>query len=103
MRYIEAVVNKLTTTTILTKYGALLGSMEGNFSTNFDFDSITSFIQMQLESMPSWTIETQVLSGSDASRKTASIPDLYSSVMEPSLESVTNAIQKIDEITGIQE
>lgn len=100
---VEAVVNKLTTTTILTKYGALLGSMEGNFSTNFDFDSITSFIQMQLESMPSWTIETQVLSGSDASRKTASIPDLYSSVMEPSLESVTNAIQKIDEITGIQE
>lgn len=100
---VEAVVNKLTTTTILTKYGALLGSMEGNFSTNFDFDSITSFIQMQLESMPSWTIETQILSGSDASRKTASIPDLYSSVMEPSLESVTNAIQKIDEITGIQE
>ena len=100
---VEAVVSKLTTTTILTKYGALLGSMEGNFSTNFDFDSITSFIQMQLESMPSWTIETQVLSGSDASRKTASIPDLYSSVMEPSLESVTNAIQKIDEITGIQE
>ena len=100
---VEAVVNKLTTTTILTKYGALLGSMEGNFSTNFDFDSITSFIQMQLESMPSWTIETQVLSGSDASRKTASMPDLYSSVMEPDEESVAQAIQKIDEITKIQE
>ena len=96
---VEAVVNKLTTTTILTKYGELLGSMEGNFTTNFDFDSITGFVKMQLNDMPSWSVETQVLTGADASRKTASMPDLYSSVMIPDEEQVENAKLKIDEIT----
>ncbi len=96
---VEAVVNKLTTTTILTKYGELLGSMEGNFTTNFDFDSITGFVKMQLNDMPSWSVETQVLTGADASRKTASIPDLYSSVMIPDEEQLENAKGKIDEIT----
>lgn len=97
---VEAVVNKLTTTTILTKYGALLGSMEGNFTTNFDFDSITGFVKMQLKDMPSWTVETQVLTGADASRKTASMPDLYSSVMIPDEEQVKTAKAKIDELTN---
>lgn len=96
---VEAVVNKLTTTTILTKYGELLGSMEGNFTTNFDFDSITGFVKMQLNDMPSWSVETQVLTGADASRKTASMPDLYSSVMIPDEEQLENAKGKIDEIT----
>ena len=93
-----AVVNKLTSSTILTKYGKLLGSMEGNFTTNIDFESITAFIEMQLANMPSWTIETQVLSGSDASMKTASIPNYYSSVMLPDEESVKTSHQKIEEI-----
>ena len=96
---VEAVVNKLTTTTILTKYRELLGSMEGNFTTNFDFDSITGFVKMQLNDMPSWSVETQVLTGADASRKTASMPDLYSSVMIPDEEQLENAKGKIDEIT----
>lgn len=95
---ISALVNKLSTGTILTKYGELIGSMEGNFVTNIDIDSITSFVKMQLDKMPSWTIETQVLKGSDASMKTASMPDLYSSVMLPDEESVKEAIAKIDEI-----
>ena len=97
---VEAVVNKLTTTTILTKYGELLGSMEGNFTTNFDFDSITGFVKMQLNDMPSWSVETQVLTGADASRKTASMPDLYSSVMIPDEEQVKTAKAKIDELTN---
>lgn len=95
---VSAVVNKLTSSTILTKYGELLGSMEGNFTTNIDFESITAFIEMQLADMPSWTIETQVLSGSDASMKTASIPNYYSSVMLPDEESVKTSHQKIEEI-----
>ncbi len=96
---VSAIVNKLSTSTILTKYGELIGSMEGNFVTNIDIDSITSFVKMQLDKMPSWTIESQVLKGSDASMKTASMPNLYSSVMVPLEDSVKEAIKKIDEIT----
>ena len=49
--------------------------------------------------MPSWTIEMQVLEGSDAQRKTASIPNLYSAVMIPDEESVLTSVQKINELT----
>ena len=73
--------------------------MEGNLTTNIDIDSITAFAKMQLEQMPSWTIEMQVLEGSDAQRKTASIPNLYSAVMIPDEESVLTSVQKINELT----
>ena len=50
--------------------------------------------------MPSWEIKTNVLAGVDDYQKTLSMPDLYSYVMMPSSSSISEAIQKIDEITG---
>ena len=61
--------------------------------------NISSFIQMQIDEMPTWTIETMVLTGSDSYELTASFPDLYSSVMIPD-DSMNDAILKINEITG---
>ena len=97
---LSAVIEKLSTSTILTKYSQILGSIEGNFTTNLSLANITGFIEWQLDSMPSWTIESMVLTGSDASRKTASMPNLYSSVMIPDEEAVQEAIQKINDVTG---
>ena len=54
---------------------------------------------MQLDEMPNWCIESMVLSGSDSYQLTASFPDLYSAVMIPD-DSMQEAIQKINEITG---
>ena len=96
---IEALIQKATSTTILTKYADILKSMEGNFVTNMSMKNISSFLQMQLDEMPKWSIETMVLSGSDSYQLTASFPDLYSAVMIPD-DSMQEAIQKINEITG---
>ena len=96
---IEALIHKATSTTILTKYADILKSMEGNFVTNMSMKNISSFIQMQIDEMPTWTIETMVLTGSDSYELTASFPDLYSSVMIPD-DSMNDAILKINEITG---
>ena len=90
----------MSSSTILTKYSQILGSIEGDFTTNLSLANITGFIEWQLDGMPSWTVESMVLTGSDASRKTASMPDLYSSVMIPDEEVVQEAIQKINDITG---
>ncbi len=95
---ISGVINKLSSTTILTKYPQILGSIEGNFTTNMSLSNITGFLEWQLDTMSSWSIESMVLTGSDASMKTASMPDLYSSVMIPSEESVESAIAKINEV-----
>jgi len=96
---IKAMIEKASSTKILTKYGAILGSIEGNFMTNMEMNDITSFIQMQLEKNPTWEITNQVLRGSDDYQLTASIPNLYSAVMIPNEESVKEAISKINEIT----
>ena len=63
-------------------------------------DSIKNFFEWQLDNMPSWEIKTNVLAGVDDYQKTLSMPDLYSYVMMPSSSSISEAIQKIDEITG---
>ena len=95
---IEAFINKVMNSTILTKYPKLLGSIEGDFDTNLELSSITSFIEMQLDKMPNWNIEKNVLSGSDDYQCTASFPELYSAVMIPNEESLANSIQKINEL-----
>ncbi len=92
---IKGMVNKLTSGTILTRYTKILGSIEGNFATNLSLSNLTAFIQKQLDGNPSWTVENLVLGGADSSELTASMPDLYSSVMLPNEESVNEAIQKI--------
>ena len=96
---IEALIHKVSSTTILTKYADILKSMEGNFVTNMSMKNISSFIQKQLDEMPEWSVETMVLSGSDSYELTAAFPDLYSAVMIPD-DSVNEAIVKINEITG---
>ncbi len=97
---IKGIVNKVTSPTILIKYPEIIGSIEGNFTTNMSLDSIKSFMEWQLDNMPSWEIKTNVLAGVDDYQKTLSMPDLYSYVMMPSSSSISEAIQKIDEITG---
>lgn len=96
---IKAMIDKVTSTTILTKYASILNSIEDNFTTNMNMSDITGFIQMQLNDNPSWTIENMVLTGSDSSERTNSMPKYYSSVMIPNEESVKEAIAKINSIT----
>ena len=82
------------------KITKILNSIEGNFATNLSLESITKFIQKQLAENPSWTVENNVLSGTDARELTNAFPDLYSAVMIPNEESVKKAIEKINEIKG---
>lgn len=96
---IKAMIDKVTSTTILKKYASILSSIENNFITNMNMTDITGFIQMQLNDNPNWTIENIVLTGSDSSEKTNSMPKYYSSVMIPNEDSVKEAIEKINSIT----
>ena len=97
---IEAMVNKLTSSKFLTNYASLLGSIEGNFSTNISMNEITSLVKKQIKEMPKWTIFQQVLTGSNSSELTYTFPNGYGYVMIPDEESVENAKNKINEITN---
>ena len=94
------IINKLLSGTILTKYTSILNTLEGSFQTNIKQDEISTLVKQQLQDMSSWTIKTNSLTGSDASRKTYSAGSQLLYVMIPNEESVQNAKDQIAEVMG---
>ena len=95
---IEALINKAISPSIIMNYTSLLNALNGSFITNLDTNSITEFIKMQIDEMPSWEIENISLNGTDASDYTYSYGGTKLYVMYPDNETVINAQNKIDEI-----
>ena len=98
---IEAIMKKvLNSTTILTKYTSILDSLKGSFQTNIDQDDISKLVKDQINSMSSWTIKTNSLTGTGASNPTYSMGSQLLYTMIPSSTSVNAAKEKINEILG---
>lgn len=97
---ISAIIKKVTSSSALvTKYSAILKTLGNSFQTNMDQDRIYSFVNYQLEKMPSWHIQTISLEGRDSYNYTYSYGAQQLYVMEPDKDSIERAIQKINEIT----
>lgn len=98
---IEAIMKKvLNSSTILTKYTSILNALEDNFQTNINQNEISSLVKDQLNNMSSWTIKTNSLTGTGASRTTYSLGNIYSYVMIPDSDSVDAAKQEIKDVMG---
>lgn len=97
----KAIINKLTSSKIVTKYKDLLESLNGKFVTDLGSGEINKIIELE-STIPTWTIETQTLNGFDDSEKTSLMPDLYSYVMTPDEKSITDAKNKINEILKVE-
>ncbi len=98
---IEAIINKvLDSNTILTKYTSILNSLEGSFQTNIDQKDISKLVKEQLQTMPSWKIKTNSLTGTGASNTTYSAGSQKLYVMIPNSESVQNAKKQIKSVMG---
>ena len=96
---ITAIMNKiLSSKTIISKYNSLLNTLEGSFQTNMDMNSITDLVKKQIDSMPSWTIVSQSVNGTDKQAYTHSYPGQQLYVMEPDMETVKTAKLKIEEV-----
>ena len=96
---LTAIIDKLTSSkTILTEYTKILSSLESSLETNIPSSQIYSLINLQLDSMPSWTIERISLSGTHIDAPTYTISTEYLYVFEPNPESVTEATAKIKEV-----
>jgi len=94
----SAILSKVTSSTaLITGYSDILDSVKKNFSTNLDTKSINRLVKMQLNDMRGWSIESQNLVGTGASKKTFTFPKMNLYVMERNEESVTNASTKIKE------
>jgi len=95
---IRAILNKtLSSKTLVTKYTSILKSLGSSFQTNTPQDQIYSLVNMQLDLMPSWSIDTYSLDGTDSRNYTYSYPGSKLYVMEPDYKTVVNARGLINE------
>ena len=97
-RMIAAILKKVISPNILVKYGDLLKAIDGNFATNISTDNITSMINMQLDKMPKWSIESISLDGSDGKEITYSYQKQELYVMIPNEESIKEVKTKLEEL-----
>lgn len=100
---LTAIINKVISPTLLTKYNSILNSVEKSFVTNMENDNITKFVKKQIKNNDKWTIESINLDGTDAFDYTYSYKSAKSYVMQPDEESVKNAKNKINEIINEKE
>lgn len=96
---IEKIFEKLTSsTTFISRYSDILGSLSGSFDTSISASDITSLANMQLNDMAKWTVETYNLDGPTGMAYTYSYPSQLLSVMYPDEATVETARQKIKQI-----
>jgi len=95
---LEAIFEKCTSKSIITKYTKLLDSLTGSFVTNMKMNRLTSLVKLQLTKNYSWNIVSNSLNGTDDSNYTFSAPYTKAYVMQPVEESVTYATNLINKI-----
>ncbi len=95
---IEAIIRKVASPAIITKYISILDSLEGSFETNLSMNDITSLAKYQIDKMPSWTVTSISLDGSDGSEYTYSYSGQKLYVMIPKEDSVNKAKELFDKI-----
>ena len=96
---IELIVDKVTSSsTIINNYSNILTALDGTFETNLTMDDITNLVKMQIDNMSSWHIESYNVDGTGANLPTYSYPNQNLYVMNPDMNSVTVAIERLNEV-----
>ena len=93
---LTAIINKAMSASIIMDYGDLLSALSDKFVTNITDEEITDFIKKQISEMPSWTIDSISLDGTDAYDYTYSYQKQKLYVMKPYQESIINAQERIN-------
>ena len=95
---IAAIIKKVCSKKIITKYSSLLKSLDGKFQTNMSQNKITSLLKMQLNDMASWNVSTYNLEGVDSREYTYSGGNMQLYVMLPVTGSLEQAKTLIDDV-----
>ena len=83
---------------ILKKYDRLLATLSDLYRTDIPMEYVKLLVKNQLNTMKSWKIDRQVVTGSGASEQTYSYPGTNLWVMVPNMNSVKAASEKINAI-----
>lgn len=94
-----AIIDKLTSSAVITNYQSVLEGVDGTFETNMSSDDLMSVIKAQLSDMQGYEMINQYLSGTgNMTYGLYSMPDYYLYTMIPNEESVKQANTQINQI-----
>lgn len=100
MAVISAVIDKITSPSILKNYSSLMDSIKGRMKTSVSSGDIGKLVQMQLSDMASWEITSASVDGTGESRTTYSNPGFRSYVMMPDQSTIDEAKLQIKVVMG---
>ncbi len=96
---LQLVINKITSSsTLISNYNEILNALSGTFQTNLTMEEITSLVKMQINDMSGWKMESVNVDGTGAYKPTHSYPNQNLYVMDPKMETVEKAINKLNEV-----
>ena len=96
-KVIEAIVAKMSEPRNLTRYNAILSTLQSSLQTNMSQETIASLIKMQLNDFKGWRVESMSVDGAGATRQTYSMGAMPLYVMIPDSASVERAKERIGE------
>ena len=96
-KVIEAIVAKMSEPRNLTRYNAILSTLQSSLQTNMSQETIASLIKMQLNDFKGWQVESISVDGAGATRQTYSMGAMPLYVMIPDGASVERAKERIGE------
>ena len=95
---IQAIINKVSNPSIITKYTSILSILSKSFVTNMDEQDIYDLAKYQLNNSPTWSFSSVNANGTSASRTTYSAGRTKLYVMIPDETSVIEVKHAINEI-----
>ena len=98
MKIITAVIQKMSASTILTRYADILDSMKNMFVTNMTQEEISELVKMQISDMASWNINSYAVTGKGGSDITCSMPGMKVYVMYPDESTVAKGSDLINRV-----
>lgn len=95
---LTAIINKGTSSKIITNYTSILKAVNGKFITNISDDEITKLIKMQISDGGTWNIKSISVNGIDSYDYVYSYKKNKLYVMKPIQNTIDNAKVKIKEV-----
>lgn len=96
----KAIIQKLASPAVITRFNSLLKAMNGTFLTNISSDSIYSFCQKQLDKNIDWNIVSYHVTGDTGYEVCASAPGQSLSVVYPDPVQIEKVRQILDDVVA---
>ncbi len=99
MRVITAVIDKMTSSTVLvSNFSGILSSLGDMFTMNIPADDVAALVKMQLAEMPSWDVKSFAVTGENGRNETYSMPGRKLSVMYVDDAYVSHAAELVNKM-----